>query len=147
MNLRFTAYRVTSGRPTLTDNLHNSTNKFDFVMANPRSTSMGGQERIKDDPHYPLGMPQNGQRKLPVDTGVHSSLRGGAGLDSVSPLCLRCQGSEMEIRKRLIEERAVDVMVSVGSNFFCTVTLPCTSGSLIGAKEKARKGQGSLHRC
>jgi type I restriction enzyme M protein len=36
------------------------------------------------------------------------------------------RGSEMEIRKQLIERGAVDVMVAVGSNFFYTVTLPCT---------------------
>jgi type I restriction enzyme M protein len=35
-------------------------------------------------------------------------------------------GSELEIRKKLIEDRVVDVVVSVGSNFFYTVTLPCT---------------------
>jgi type I restriction enzyme M protein len=32
----------------------------------------------------------------------------------------------MEIRKKLIDARAVDVMIAVGSNFFYTVTLPCT---------------------
>jgi type I restriction enzyme M protein len=32
----------------------------------------------------------------------------------------------MEIRRKLIEDRSVDVIVSVGSNFFYTVTLPCT---------------------
>ena len=36
------------------------------------------------------------------------------------------RGSELEIRKKLIEAGAVDVMVAVGSNFFYTVTLPCT---------------------
>ena len=36
------------------------------------------------------------------------------------------RGSELEIRKQLIESGAVDVIVSVGSNFFYTVTLPCT---------------------
>ncbi|MBN2230309.1 MAG: N-6 DNA methylase, partial [Candidatus Thorarchaeota archaeon] len=34
--------------------------------------------------------------------------------------------SEREIRKRLVEEKAVDVVVSLSSNFFYTVTLPCT---------------------
>jgi len=34
--------------------------------------------------------------------------------------------SELEIRKQLIEARAVDVIVAVGANFFYTVTLPCT---------------------
>jgi type I restriction enzyme M protein len=36
------------------------------------------------------------------------------------------RGSELEIRKRLIEERALDVMIAISSNFFYTVTLPCT---------------------
>ena len=36
------------------------------------------------------------------------------------------RGSELEIRKRLLEARAVDAIDSIGSNFFYTVTLPCT---------------------
>jgi type I restriction enzyme M protein len=36
------------------------------------------------------------------------------------------RGSELEIRKKLIESGVVDVMVAVGPNFFFTVTLPCT---------------------
>ena len=35
-------------------------------------------------------------------------------------------GTELEIRKKLIAEKAVDVIVAVGSNFFYTVTLPVT---------------------
>jgi type I restriction enzyme M protein len=35
-------------------------------------------------------------------------------------------GSELEIRKKLVSEKAVDVIVAVGSNFFYTVTLPVT---------------------
>jgi type I restriction enzyme M protein len=34
--------------------------------------------------------------------------------------------SEQDIRKALIEAGAVDVMIAIGSNFFYTVTLPCT---------------------
>ena len=36
------------------------------------------------------------------------------------------RGSELDIRRELLKSGAVDVMVSVGSNFFYTVTLPCT---------------------
>jgi type I restriction enzyme M protein len=36
------------------------------------------------------------------------------------------RGSELEIRKQLIQSPAVDVVVAIGSNFFYTVTLPCT---------------------
>ena len=35
------------------------------------------------------------------------------------------RGSELEIRKGIIQSRAVDVMVGIASNFFYTVTLPC----------------------
>jgi type I restriction enzyme M protein len=41
-------------------------------------------------------------------------------------LAADARGSELEIRKRLIESGAVDVIVSIGPNFFYTVTLPCT---------------------
>jgi type I restriction enzyme M protein len=36
------------------------------------------------------------------------------------------RGSELDIRKQLMDARTVDVMIAVGSNFFYTVTLPCT---------------------
>ena len=36
------------------------------------------------------------------------------------------RASEAEIRHKLIEERSVDVIIAIGSNFFYTVTLPVT---------------------
>jgi len=48
------------------------------------------------------------------------------------------RGSEQDIRKSLIEKSAVDVMVAVGSNFFYTVTLPCTLWFLDRGKAKTR---------
>ena len=36
------------------------------------------------------------------------------------------RSSELDIRQRLIEAHALDVMVSVSPNFFYNVTLPCT---------------------
>lgn len=36
------------------------------------------------------------------------------------------RGTDTEIRKELIKKDAVDVMIAVSSNFFYTVTLPCT---------------------
>ena len=52
------------------------------------------------------------------------------------------RGSELDIRRKLLEARAVDVMVSVGPNFFYTVTLPCTLWFLDrGKRTKGRKDQ------
>src|SRR5947199_300487 len=36
------------------------------------------------------------------------------------------RASELDSRRQLIEQHGVDVMISIGSNFFYTVTLPCT---------------------
>ena len=61
------------------------------------------------------------------------------------------RGTELEIRKKLIESGAVDVMISIGSNFFYTVTLPCTlwfldrgkAAPIHGATEQRGRGQAS----
>ena len=36
------------------------------------------------------------------------------------------RASELEIRQKLIKSGGVDVIIAIGSNFFYTVTLPCT---------------------
>jgi type I restriction enzyme M protein len=111
------------------EDLHSSPGRFDFVMANPPfNVDRVDKERIKDDRgHYPFGMPR-------VDNGnylwiqlFYSSLneRGRAGFVMANSAA-DARGSEMEIRRKLVEAGAVDVMASVGSNFFYTVTLPCT---------------------
>ncbi|MBU0511981.1 MAG: type I restriction-modification system subunit M [Chloroflexi bacterium] len=119
------------------EDLHNSVlssskgapGKFDFVMANPPfNVNNIDKERIKDDTaRFPLGMPR-------VDNGnylwiqlFYSSLNssGRAGFVMANSASDARQ-SELEIRKQLIEDAAVDVMVAVGGNFFYTVTLPCT---------------------
>ena len=110
------------------ENLHNRTNKFDFVMANPPFNVNGvDKERIKDDPRYPFGMPRTDNANYLWIQEFYSSLndRGRSGFVMANSAS-DATGSELEIRKRLLEERAVDVMISVGSKFFYTVALPCT---------------------
>jgi type I restriction enzyme M protein len=46
------------------------------------------------------------------------------------------RASEQELRRKLLEARAVDVMVAVGPNMFYTVTLPCTLWFMDKAKAK-----------
>lgn len=46
------------------------------------------------------------------------------------------RGSELEIRKKLIEAGAVDVIVSLTTNLFYTVTLPVTLWFLDKGKAK-----------
>jgi type I restriction enzyme M protein len=54
------------------------------------------------------------------------------------------RSSEQELRQKLIEARAVDVMVAVGPNMFYTVTLPCTLWFLDRGKAKTKRADTVL---
>lgn len=107
---------------------HGSLNKFDFVMANPPFNVNGvDKERIKDYPTYSLGLPRTDNANYLWIQIFHSSVNqnGRAGFVMANSASDARQ-SELEIRKKLIQRHAVDVMVAISSNFFYTVTLPVT---------------------
>jgi type I restriction enzyme M protein len=110
------------------EDLHSSTGKFDFVMANPPfNVDRVDKDRLKDDPRFPFGLPRTDNANYLWIQLFYSSLseNGRAGFVMANSAA-DARGSELDIRKQLIEARAVDVMVAVGANFFYTVTLPCT---------------------
>ena len=110
------------------EDLHRSTGKFDFVMANPPfNVDRVDKDRLKDDPRFPFGLPRTDNANYLWIQLFYSALSdtGRAGFVMANSAS-DARGSELDIRKQIIEARAVDVMVAVGSNFFYTVTLPCT---------------------
>ena len=125
------------------EDMHDMVGKFDFVMANPPfNVNSIDKDRIKNDRRrFPFGMPS-------VDNGnylwiqlFYSALneKGRAGFVMANSAS-DARASEQEIRKKLLEDRVIDVMVAVGSNFFYTVTLPCTLWFLDkGKKNSDRK--------
>jgi len=107
---------------------HETKGRFDFVMANPPFNVSGvDKERLKGDPRFPLGLPTTDNANYLWIQLFHSSLneRGRAGFVMANSAA-DARGAELEIRKKLIQSGAVDAIVAVGSNFFYTVTLPCT---------------------
>jgi type I restriction enzyme M protein len=107
---------------------HESAGRFDFVMANPPFNQSGvDKERIEDDPRFPFGVPSNDNANYLWIQLFYSTLneRGRAGFVMANSAS-DARGSELEIRKKLIQERIVDVVVATSSNMFYTVTLPCT---------------------
>lgn len=102
--------------------------RFDFVMANPPFNISGvDKERLKDDPRFKFGLPSLDNANYIWIQAFHSALaKGGRAGFVMANSAADARGSELEIRKQLILDRSVDVIVSVGSNFFLTVTLPCT---------------------
>jgi type I restriction enzyme M protein len=110
------------------EDIHESLGRFDFVMANPPFNVNGiDRERIKDDPRFPYGMPKtdNGNYVWIQLFASTLSATGRAGFVMANSAS-DARGSEMEIRRQLIQSGVVDVMVAIGSNFFSNVTLPCT---------------------
>jgi type I restriction enzyme M protein len=113
---------------TYYEDLHNSPGRFDFVMANPPfNVDRIDKERLKDDPRFPFGLPRTDNGNYIWIQIFYSTLndKGRAGFVMANSAS-DARSSELEIRRQMIEDKAVDVMVAVSSNFFYTVTLPCT---------------------
>ena len=107
---------------------HKALGRFDFVMANPPFNVSGvDKDRLKDDPRFALGLPSTDNANyLWIQLFAASLNENGRAGFVMANSAGDARGSELEIRKKLIQSGAVDVIVSIGSNFFYTVTLPCT---------------------
>jgi len=126
---------------TYYEDRHNSRGKYDFVMANPPFNVSGvDKEKVKDDPRFALGMPSTDNANYLWIQAFYSALneKGRAGFVMANSAA-DARGAEMEIRKKLIQSGSVDVMVSIGPNFFYTVTLPCTLWFFDKGKPMERK--------
>ncbi|MFN9628127.1 MAG: N-6 DNA methylase [Planctomycetota bacterium] len=114
------------------DDPHSATGKFDFVLANPPfNVNAVDKERLKDmvgeGRRFPFGLPRTDNANYLWIQLFYSALnaKGRAGFVMANSAS-DARSSEQELRQRLIEAKAVDVMVAVGPNMFYTVTLPCT---------------------
>jgi type I restriction enzyme M protein len=114
------------------DDPHSATGQFDFVLANPPfNVDKVDKERLKDmvgpGRRFPFGLPRTDNANYLWIQLFYSSLnpKGRAGFVMANSAS-DARSSEQELRQKLIEARAVDVMVAVGPNMFYTVTLPCT---------------------
>jgi type I restriction enzyme M protein len=126
---------------TYYEDIHKSVGKFDFVMANPPfNVDKVDKERLKDDPRYPFGLPKADNANYLWIQVFYSSLNqtGRAGFVMANSAG-DARGSELEVRRQLLQARAVDVVISIGPNFFYTVTLPCTLWFLDRGKSKTSR--------
>jgi type I restriction enzyme M protein len=120
------------------EDVHKSVGKFDFVMANPPfNVKKVDYEKIKNDLRCPLKLSAKDNANYLWIQFFHSALnnKGRAGF-IMANTASDATGNELEIRKKLILSNGIDVIISVGPNFFYTVTLPCTIWFLDKNKEK-----------
>ena len=113
---------------------HNLNGKCDYVMANPPfNVDKVKAETCQSAGRLPFGLPGVNKNKeignanycwinyfysYLNDTGRAGFVMASSATDS--------QGNDKDIRKKLVETGHVDVMVSVGNNFFYTKSLPCS---------------------
>ena len=132
------------------DDPHNATGQFDFVLANPPfNVNAVDKERLKDmvgaGRRFPFGLPRTDNANYLWIQLFYSSLnaKGRAGFVMANSAS-DARSSEQELRQKLIESRAVDVMVAVGPNMFYTVTLPCTLWFFDKGKAKTKRADTVL---
>lgn len=114
---------------TYYENVHKCYRRMNYVMANPPFNAKGvDKEKIKGDKRYPFGLPTNDNANYLWIQEFYSAMEPGNGKAGfvMANSAADARGSELKIRKQIIESQAVDVMISIGSNFFYNVTLPCT---------------------
>ena len=132
------------------DDPHEATGRFDFVLANPPfNVNAVDKERLKDSVgpgrRYPFGLPRTDNGNYLWIQLFYSALnpKGRAGFVMANSAS-DARSSEQDLRKQLIEARAVDVMVAVGPNMFYTVTLPCTLWFFDRGKAKTKRADTVL---
>ena len=113
---------------------HNLAGECDYVMANPPfNVDKVKSESAQSAGRLPFGLPSVNKNKE-VGNGnylwisyfyAYLNEQGRAGFVMASS-ATDSQGKDKDIREQLVQTGHVDVMVSVGNNFFYTKSLPCS---------------------
>lgn len=114
---------------------HNLAGKCDYVMANPPfNVDKVKAEQTFNAGRLPFGLPTVNKKSGEVSNAnylwisyfyAYLNEKGRAGFVMASS-ATDSQGREKNIREDLIKTGHVDVMLSVGNNFFYTKSLPCS---------------------
>jgi type I restriction enzyme M protein len=107
---------------------HKVAGGFDFVMANPPfNVDKVDKTKLADTERFPFGLPKPDNANYLWIQEFYAALNNAGRAGFVMANSAGDAGhSERDIRKKLIESGAVDVMIAIGTNFFYTVTLPVT---------------------
>ena len=113
---------------------HNLDGCCDYVMANPPfNVDKVNSESAQSAERLPFGMPSVNAKKEVGNANYlwisyfysYLNEHGRAGFVMASS-ATDSSGKDRDIRQKLVETGHVDVMVSVGNNFFYTKSLPCS---------------------
>ncbi len=125
---------------------HNLNGRCDYVMANPPfNVDKVKSESCESAGRLPFGMPGINKNKEIGNANYlwisyfysYLNAHGRAGFVMASS-STDSQGKDKDIREKLIKSGHVDIMISVGNNFFYTKSLPCSLWFFDKGKEKAK---------
>ena len=128
---------------------HNLNGCCDYVMANPPfNVDKVKSETCQSAGRLPFGLPAINKSKEIGNANYlwisyfysYLNEKGRAGFVMASS-STDSQGKDKDIRQKLVETGHVDVMVSVGNNFFYTKSLPCSLWFFDKAKGDAIKNK------
>jgi type I restriction enzyme M protein len=120
---------------TFYNDAHNLVGKCDYVMANPPfNVNKVKYEAALNAGRLPFGLPGYNEKTKEIGNAnylwisyfyAYLNKTGRAGFVMASS-ATDSQHADRDIRQKLVETGDVDVILSVGNNFFYTLSLPCT---------------------
>lgn len=111
---------------TFTEDLHKDL-KADFILANPPFNLEWDVDKVSKDPRWRYGLAPKGNANYAWLQHMISKLsQNGKMACILANGSLSAGGQEGEIRKKLLENDLVDCILSMPSNLFYTVTVPCS---------------------
>ena len=111
---------------TFTEDLHKDL-KADFILANPPFNLEWDVDKVSKDPRWRYGLaPKNNANYAWLQHMISKLSQNGKMACILANGSLSAGGQEGEIRKKLIENDLVDCIISMPTNLFYTVTVPCS---------------------
>ena len=111
---------------TFTEDLHKDL-KADFILANPPFNLEWDVDKVSKDPRWRYGLaPKNNANYAWIQHMISKLSQNGKMACILANGSLSAGGQEGEIRKKLIENDLVDCIISMPTNLFYTVTVPCS---------------------
>lgn len=111
---------------TFTEDLHKDL-KADFILANPPFNLEWDRDKVEDDPRWKYGLPpKNNANYAWVQHMISKLSQNGKMACILANGSLAVSGQEGEIRKKIVENDLVDCIITMPTNLFYTVAVPCS---------------------